>query len=180
MRKSTKIVKRVLALFLVVLMSIESFAAVVSDNDGSAFITKAEYDILKNNFQAQIDQYNTSIDSKIDGAIASYLAGIKLDSGSDLELINTNVLYPLSFYETYPNTTQDKINEIGHWNKILNLSWHVNGIANSGTVNLWLVAEDYYTGNDINQLFATELQGKIDWVYNGVVKTIEDSEDFFL
>ena len=62
----------------------------------------------------------------------------------------------------------------------MNLSWHVNGIANSGTVNLWLVAEDYYTGNDINQLFATELQGKIDWVYNGVVKTIEDSEDFFL
>ena len=76
MKKSTGIVKRVLALFLVVLMSIESFAAVVSDNDGSAFITKAEFDSLKNNFQAQIDQYNTSIDSKIDGAIASYLAGI--------------------------------------------------------------------------------------------------------
>ncbi len=57
-------------------MSIESFAAVVSDNDGSAFITKAEFDSLKNNFQSQIDQYNTSIDSKIDGAIASYLAGI--------------------------------------------------------------------------------------------------------
>ena len=61
----------------------------------------------------------------------------------------------------------------------MNLSWHVNGIANSGTVNLWLVAEDYYTGNDINQLFATESQGKIDWVYNGVVKTIEDNEDCF-
>ena len=76
MRKSTRIVKRLLALFLVVFMSIESFAAVVSDNDGSAFITKAEFDSLKNNFQAQIDQYNTSIDSKIDGAIAAYLAGI--------------------------------------------------------------------------------------------------------
>ena len=50
----------------------------VSDNDGSAFITKAEFDSLKNNFQNQIDQYNTSIDSKIDGAIASYLAGIKV------------------------------------------------------------------------------------------------------
>ncbi|MBP3200655.1 MAG: hypothetical protein J6M39_03310 [Lachnospiraceae bacterium] len=43
MRKSTRIVKRVLALFLVVLMSIESFCAVVGDNDGSAFITKAEF-----------------------------------------------------------------------------------------------------------------------------------------
>ena len=66
-----------MALLLVLLLSIESFAAVVSDNDGSAFITKAEFDSLKNNFQNQIDQYNTSIDSKIDGAIASYLAGIK-------------------------------------------------------------------------------------------------------
>ena len=71
--------KKLLALFLVVLMSIESFGAVVGDNDGSAFITKAEFDSLKNDFQSQIDQYNTSIDSKIDGAIASYLAGIKLD-----------------------------------------------------------------------------------------------------
>ena len=78
MRKSTRIVKRTLALFLVVLMSINSFGTVVSDNDGSAFITKAEFDSLKNNFQSQIDQYNTSIDSKIDGAIASYLAGINI------------------------------------------------------------------------------------------------------
>ena len=71
--------KRMVALSLVLLLSIESFAAVVSDNDGSAFITKAEFDSLKNNFQSQIDQYNTSIDSKIDGAIASYLAGINLE-----------------------------------------------------------------------------------------------------
>ena len=66
------------ALFLVLLLSIENFAAVVSDNDGAAFITKAEFDSLKNSFQSQIDQYNTSIDSKIDGAIAGYLAGINI------------------------------------------------------------------------------------------------------
>ena len=88
MRKGTRIVKRLLALFLVVLMSINSFGAVVSDNDGSAFITKAEFDSLKNNFQAQIDQYNTSIDSKIDGAIANYLAGTKMESTGILNVIN--------------------------------------------------------------------------------------------
>ena len=54
-------------------------AAVVSDNDGSAFITKAEFDSLKNNFQSQLDSYNSSIDNKIDNAIASYLAGIKTE-----------------------------------------------------------------------------------------------------
>ena len=85
MRKSTRIVKRIGALFLVVLMSINTLGAVVSDNDGSAFITKAEFDSLKNNFQSQIDQYNTSIDSKIDGAIASYLAGISVEKTSVLD-----------------------------------------------------------------------------------------------
>ena len=84
MKKSTKLFKRFFALLLVVLMSIESIGAVVSDNDGSAFITKAEFDSLKNNFQSQIDQYNTSIDSKIDGAIASYLAGINVAKTEEL------------------------------------------------------------------------------------------------
>ena len=59
----------------------------VADNDGSAFITKAEFDSLKNNFQSQIDTYNTSIDSKIDEAIASYLAGIKTTTVEDLDSI---------------------------------------------------------------------------------------------
>ena len=79
MRKSTNILKRALALFLVVLICIESFAAVVSDNDGSAFITKAEFDSLKNNFQSQLDTQNSQIDSKIDSAISGYQAGITVN-----------------------------------------------------------------------------------------------------
>ena len=76
--KTVKFLKKFLSLTLVLFLCIESFAAVVADNDGSAFITKAEFDSLKNNFQSQIDQYNTSVDSKIDGAIAAYLAGIRV------------------------------------------------------------------------------------------------------
>ena len=71
-------------------MSIESFAAVVGDNDGAAFITKTEFDSLKNNFQSQIDQYNTSIDSKIDGAIASYLSGLQIQHEKKLPLLVRN------------------------------------------------------------------------------------------
>ena len=63
------------------------YASVVSDNDGSAFITKAEFDSLKNNFQSQIDQYNTQIDTKIDNAIASYISGI---SASKESAVNTS------------------------------------------------------------------------------------------
>ena len=87
MRKSTRIFKKYIATFLIVLMSINSFGAVVSDNDGSAFITKAEFDSLKNNFQSQIDQYNTSIDSKIDGAIAGYLAGVNIAKESKITVL---------------------------------------------------------------------------------------------
>ena len=130
MNKSTRIVKRLLALFLVVLMSIESFGAVVSDNDGSAFITKAEFDSLKNDFPSQIDQYNTSIDSKLDGAIASYLAGIKVSKDTSYkvevadwnEVTATNHELPQSY--TIPdmnlvfNVTYCAPDMVGEWYEI--------------------------------------------------------------
>ena len=78
MKRSSRFIKRGLALILVLLFSIESFAAVVGDNDGAAFITKAEFDSMKNDFQSQLDRYNSSLDNKIDGAIASYLSGVTL------------------------------------------------------------------------------------------------------
>lgn len=87
MNKGLRLIKRMVALILVLLLSIENFAAVVSDNDGAAFITKAEFDSLKNNFQSQIDQYNTSIDAKIDGAIASYLSGINIKKDEIMKLM---------------------------------------------------------------------------------------------
>ena len=70
--------KKALCLIFAFLLSINSFAAVVSDNDGSAFVTKAEFEGLKKDFADQITNYNTSIDSKLDGSIASYLAGVRL------------------------------------------------------------------------------------------------------
>ena len=78
MRKGLILFKRLVALFLVLLFSINTFAALVGDNDGAAFITKAEFDSMKNDFQSQLDKYNSSIDNKVDGAIAAYLSGIKV------------------------------------------------------------------------------------------------------
>ena len=89
--KNRRIIKKALCLFFAFLLSINSFAAVVSDNDGSAFITKAEFDSLKNNFQNQLDSYNSGIDSKIDSAIAGYLAGIKVEKVEELESILNKV-----------------------------------------------------------------------------------------
>ena len=72
--------KKLACLFLVVLMSIESFAAIVGDSDGGAFVSKQEFEDLKTNFASQVDRYNLSLDNKIDGAIASYLNGIKVEN----------------------------------------------------------------------------------------------------
>ena len=78
--------KKALCLIFAFLLSINSFAAVVSDNDGSAFITKAEFDSLKNDFQSALNSYNSNIDAKIDNAIAQYLSGIKVEKYEEVAL----------------------------------------------------------------------------------------------
>ena len=108
MIKSTKMLKRLGATFLVVLMSIESFAAVVGDNDGAAFITKAEFDSMKNDFQSQLDRYNSSLDNKIDGAIASYLSGIKVQKEMRINPLVAN-------YQDI--RWQDSLKLYGYWKK---------------------------------------------------------------
>ena len=55
MKKSTKL-KKIVALFFVVLMSIENFAAVVGDSDGAAFVTKGDFESLKEEFDKKIDE----------------------------------------------------------------------------------------------------------------------------
>ena len=72
LKMCTNSIKSFLVLLLVFIYSLNTYSAVVSDNDGSAFITKAEYDSLKNSFQSQLDSYNTQLDYKIDSAIAGY------------------------------------------------------------------------------------------------------------
>ena len=66
-----------IAAILIVAICFNSMSAIVSDNDGSAFVTKAEFEAMKDNFADQVENYENSIDGKIDGAIAAYLAGIK-------------------------------------------------------------------------------------------------------
>lgn len=110
-----KIITSILLLNLIFTCIVNPFyAAIVSDNDGAAFVTKAEFETLKSNFSNQINNYEDSIDYKIDGAIAAYLAGMKLQKTSrekmlhfdwkNIEFIN---------YEIYPEF------------KVPNYSWWV-------------------------------------------------------
>lgn len=97
--KKTFIKHFVLFLIIFITISNDVFAAIVSDNDGSAFVTKAEFDALKNSFNKQINDYNTSIDGKIDGAIAQYLSGMKLSSTETMDGNITFIHYPCKVYD---------------------------------------------------------------------------------
>ena len=109
MKTSTRKIKSAIATFLVVLISINSFAAIVSDNDGAAFVTKAEFDALKKDFADQIQNYNDSIDSKIDGLIGNYLAGIRLNTRTKVKLISEIDVNNGSGYRAW-NPSDDVIN----------------------------------------------------------------------
>ncbi len=122
MNKASRLIKRYIALILVLLFSIESFAAVVGDNDGAAFITKAEFDSMKNDFQSQLDRYNSSLDNKIDGAIASYLSGVRIAKRMNVEPYD---LYNGFSFVDYPKPTA---NSIGMW--AMKRTWKKDGAFN--------------------------------------------------
>ena len=86
-----RMIKKFICLTLVAALSFNTFAAIVSDNDGSAFITKSEFETLKKDFAAQIENYENSLDGKIDGAIAAYLAGMRQVKVSSRTLIMNNI-----------------------------------------------------------------------------------------
>ena len=92
-----KLKLQLLSLVLLTALTLNTFGAVVSDNDGSAFITKTEFDSLKSTFQSQIDEYNTTIDAKIDSSIANYLSGLKISQEEECELL-TSAVKSISFF----------------------------------------------------------------------------------
>lgn len=169
MRKSTGIVKRIFTLLLVVLIRINTFATVVSDNDGSAFITKAEFDSLKNDFQSQLDQYNTSIDNKIDAVIASYLAGIRVASEKTLESYFETIVEKDSNSNTWtdlsnirPSTNNEQAARArffvrlshgisGAYNNVGNYTWLINGWNRDAAEPSWV-----YNGKTTRILFFDE------------------------
>ena len=113
--------KRLVALFLFVLLSCESFASVISDSDGGAFVSKQEFEDLKAAFAKQIDDYNESIDRKIDGSIANYLAGINvytpkwIDSNIDVFNYPLTIIDKLKVIEECTTSSTNKAEQTSLW-----------------------------------------------------------------
>ena len=96
MVKEKMVFKKSFVILLIMILSFNSFAAIVSDHDGSAFVTKAEFETMKKDFKNQVKNYNDSIDSKIDGAIAAYLSGLQFAKRELVQLdSSTNYSFPL-------------------------------------------------------------------------------------
>ena len=95
-----------LVLALTLLIVSETFTAAISDNDGAAFITKAEFDSLNTEFQNSLNQYNSGIDNKIDEAISSYISGIKTSSTRTLNIINDSWKKVSAVNKAFKNTFQ--------------------------------------------------------------------------
>ncbi|MBR1844364.1 MAG: hypothetical protein IJ790_01390 [Lachnospiraceae bacterium] len=114
-------VRKILSIFISLILISDVFAVAVSDNDGAAFITKSEFDSLKAEFQNTLNSFNYGIDSKIDNAIASYLAGAK---ASKTYKITTNIdtfNYPITIIdkrkiiEECPTSSTDLMQQATLW-----------------------------------------------------------------
>ncbi len=83
-------IKRIISFILLslIITNISNYAAIVSSDDGSAFVNKADFEALKEEFDSQLERYNNSIDRKIDGAIANYIAGINVVKPISENIIN--------------------------------------------------------------------------------------------
>ena len=170
---NNKIIKKVISILFIILMSNNSFSVAVSDNDGAAFITKAEFDSLKNDFQAELDKYNSSIDNKIDNAIASYLAGVNIEKTSTLEnyieSMYTQNEWATAFTDksgTISGSNNEKFTRGGWW------LWLVYG---------WNLVDSTYNGqlNFVNNNRGghwLELKPDNVYSYKWLVKSYEDTD----
>ena len=170
-----KKMKIVMCVVFVVIFNVYTFAAVVSDNDGSAFITKAEFDSLKNSFQSQIDQFNTSIDSKIDGAISSYLAGIKVGKTTryteDMGVLST----PLKIYMNLNDKSSTKIRS--DWRPTQ--KWRCMFGYYSGYATNWITAyNNTYQPKQWYNLEYDDVKGA--WEVTGGYKKIETTCNYLV
>ena len=111
---------------------------------------KAEFDSLRNTFQSQLNEYNSSIDNKIDVAIASYLAGIKTGnsrtaipvlSGEVYMFDNTDASTRMRY--VYGPPAMKGTTQTGEWSdnatygKMVLMSVGVNSASSHNSSNWW-------------------------------------------
>ena len=162
--------KKALCLIFAFLLSINSFAAIVSDNDGAAFVTKAEFDSLKKNFADQIDNYNESIDAKIDGAIASYLAGIRLSKEEKL-FLDDKCMYKFPMVLDHLNRWSDADSKYYNVSSP-RIEYKQYLMVNCGSYNFPTLKLEVDPSN-VTSYTVTKMPSSVNWTYSNSV-SLED------
>ena len=177
--------RKIIVLLLIFVFSIKVFAAAVSDNDGASFITKAEFDSLKNEFQKQLNDNNRNIDSKIENAVSSYIAGLnseKVTAFTGATEVKDANSYIYSRKQDYNGITKQIWNDITY----TFISWAVQG-THTGNVFLYPFYNHKVDGSDKYSEYAFHSQVEKDiFDYNlkgyvidnnGVVKKIYNNDN---
>ena len=84
-----KKLKQLIVLLVIMALSAVSYAD-VSSQDGSNFITKAEFDNMLETYNKNIDSYYSGLNAKIDSAISAYLAGLSSEAQTTNNLFFSN------------------------------------------------------------------------------------------
>lgn len=98
------LIKKIFIIIMIIAMSLNSYAAIVGDSDGNAFTNKEEFEELKENLSSQLDEYLSSLDNKIDGAIASYLAGLNVVERQTRNILTSGWDYVVDLNGTLKNS----------------------------------------------------------------------------
>ena len=137
-------------IIIVVLNTIMCNASIVSDNDGTAFITKAEFESMKADFDEQINNYNKSIDNKIDGAIAQYLASIKLNKKTQLDIV-------------YPYDAEWTSNTAYSYDTVSNKYWKYEATFEQPNKNYWSKYKYLYNNDLYYYTFKKNDNNRYEW-----------------
>ena len=101
-KNKRKVGKKALVLFFAFLLSINSFASIVSDNDGAAFVTKAEFDSLKKNDKVMTSSGIIALVHSVDKEAGEVV--LKVDDSN-----NTKIRFSIqSVYYIFPEKTAQK------------------------------------------------------------------------
>ena len=88
MKYIVKISKKFILLILMIVLPINSFAA-VSVSDGSAFVSKSEFSSTINNISNRMSTIENTLDAKIDSLVSSYLSRNGIWNGDKQTLNST-------------------------------------------------------------------------------------------
>ena len=115
MKNVIKIIKKIILFLLIIILPINSFAA-VSVSDGSAFVSKSEFSSTINNLSNRMSHIENTLDAKIDSLVSSYLSRNGIWNGEKQTLSSyksiTNVVSTQHLYNAYRSGRSANLNNI--------------------------------------------------------------------